>query len=432
MTFTRRDVLTWMGIQLALPVALRSAPASAQATTPRKRFIGVFFPNGAYMPGAANGNWNFGEALKPIADAGFQANTIVIRGMQMSFPGVDPHWQNCAAFLSCKPILLGVPGVVRCGKTIDQYVAERTPTPIRSLEIGAPYYHVHPLTDHPGYSDDYLNRISWQTDDKARAPIPDPKAMFEKLFARSQSGAAALRYQHAKKKSILDHLTKDAQRVNAKLAPEKRPVLEAYLESVRDVEREITTTTPASCTPPFGAPTEDFSNRESNYVRRYELMHQMVVLAMQCGLTNAATFMYGPSSSNIKFMQAIGDGPDHHGCAHNKGEAALIQRVRQISTLEMSLFTDLLRKLSTAGLLNDTLVLCGSDMSDGDAHSTTNLPLLLCGGGADLKFGQEIQTNGQTLANLHLELLQLLGVGGVTSFGAGAGASTGTPTGIKV
>ena len=432
MTLSRRNVLSWMGIQLALPVALRALPATAQAIVPRRRFIGVFFPNGAYMPGGADGNWNFAEALQPIAAAGFQSSTVVVRGLHQSFPGVDPHWQNCAGFLSCQPILLGVPGVVRCGKSVDQYVADRNPTPLRSLEVGAPYYHVHPLTDHPGYSDDYLNRISWQADDKARAPIPDPKAMFEKLFARSQAGAVQLRYQHARQKSILDHLSKDASRVNARLPVEQRPVLESYLETVRDVERELTAQTPSSCMPGMGSPTESFADRETNYLRRYQLMHQMVVIALQCGLTNAATFMYGPSSSFLGFTESLGMGTNHHGCAHNKGEAPLVARVRQITRLEMGLVADLLTRLNAANLLEDTLVLCGSDMSDGDAHNTTNLPTLLCGKGPGIRWGTDVQTGGKPLSDLHLELLQLLGVSGVSSFGSGAVASTGQPTGVRV
>ena len=383
MNLSRRNVLSWMGLSLALPM-VRIESASAQAVVPRKRFIGVFFPNGAYMPGAVNGTWNFTDALAPVVSAGFRDNAVIVRGMQQSFPGVDPHWQNTAGFLSCQPILLGVPGVTKCGKSVDQYVADRTPMPVRSLEIGAPYYHVHPLTDHPGYSDDYLNRISWQADDKSRAPIPDPKAMFEKLFARGQTGAAQLRYQHARKKSILDHLAKDANRVSAKLPIEQRPVLDSYLETVRDVEREITMQGPGTCMPGIGSPTEDFSTPERNYLRRYQLMNQLVVIAMQCNLTNAATFMYGPSSSFITFTESLGGGPNHHGAAHNRGEAALIARIHQIMALEMGLLADLLTRLNAANLLEETLVLCGSDMSDGDAHSTTNLPLVVCGKGPGL------------------------------------------------
>lgn len=430
--FSRRDVLGALAAQLALPVVLKSLPAAAQVVMPRKKFIGVFFPNGAYMPGAADGNWNFAEALKPLVTAGFQQNAVIVRGLHQTFPGVDPHWQNTAGFLSCNPILLGTPGLTRCGKSVDQYVAELTPTPIRSLEIGAPYYHIHPLTDHPGYSDDYLNRISWQADDKSRAPIPDPKAMFEKLFARDAGGVAALRHQLAKKKSVLDHLSKDATRVSAKLPLEQRGVLDAYLETVRDVEREVTAAGPSMCTPTLTSPTEDFSGPERNYVRRYQLMNQMVVLAMQCGLTNAATFMYGPSSSFITFAEVFGSGINHHTAAHNQGQANLIGRVRQILEMEMGLLADLLTRLNAANLLDETLVLAGSDMSDGDAHNTRNLPIVLCGKGPDVKWGQEIATSGAPLSNLHLEVLRLYGMSGLTSFGSGVMASTGSATGIRV
>ena len=191
MSFTtdRRSFLKLMGGHLALPLLSTALPWTAQAqATVRNRFIGVFFPNGADMPAAANGNWNFNEALAPLVSAGHQNNSMIIRGLFNGVAGIDPHWQNAAGFLSCRTIVLGDAAVARCGKTLDQVVAERFPTSMRSLEVGAPYYHVHPLNDHPGYSDDYLNRISWQTDDTFRSPIGDPQNA-PNLFPGAPQGA---------------------------------------------------------------------------------------------------------------------------------------------------------------------------------------------------------------------------------------------------
>ena len=133
------------------------------------------------MPNAEDGNWNFEEALAPLVAAGHRDHTTIVRGLYNSFAGVDPHWQNTAAFLSCEPIILGDAAVARCGVSLDQVVAQQQPTTLRSLEVGAPYYHVHPLSDHPGYSNDYLNRISWQSADSFRSPIADPRQMFDSL-----------------------------------------------------------------------------------------------------------------------------------------------------------------------------------------------------------------------------------------------------------
>lgn len=431
--FDRRMMLRLMGVQLALPLVSTVLPSSAaaQGTTSRTRFIGVFAPNGADMPGGDNGTFTFSGALQPLAAAGFQNNTMVLRGLHNTFPGVDPHWQNTAGFLSCRPIVLGDSAVARAGKSLDQLVAEHHEGPLRSLEVGAPYYHVHPLDDHPGYSNDYLNRISWQTDDRFRSPIADPRQMFDKIFAADAEGAAQISYLHARKQSILDALHKDATRLKTRLPGEYAPVLDEYLHTVREVEGRLETGD-VGCEAPIAAPTQRFNDPQRQYVARYQLMNQMVAQAMQCGAVHAATFMYGPSSSDLTGVETLGNGPGHHGVAHNRGDSALITRLRGMNRLHTQLLAHLLGQLRDRGLLESTLVLYGSDMSDGDLHNTTNLPTLLCGAGSDLRFGQEVGSRAvsRPLSDLHVDILQLLGLP-ITSFGSGVMASTGQSFGVR-
>ena len=427
----RRTVLKFMGLQLALPL-LSGHVAQAQALT-RKRFIGAYVPNGAYMPAGVNGAWNWSEALAPLVARGLQPNTMVLRGLHNGFPGADPHWQNCAGFLSCEPIELGDPGIARCGKTLDQYVADRHPSSMRSLEVGGLYYHVHPLNDHPGYSNDYLNRICWQATDKFRSPIPDPARLFQKLFGTQAGSAAQIQYLHDRKKSILDSLHKDATRLSSRLPATYRPVLVSYMETVREVEMGLGTV--STCMPGFGAPTQDFVGPNTNYVLRFQLMHRMIVMAMQCGLTNVATLMYGPGvSESLNFPETLGGGSGHHAVAHHGGTPASIDRLKQINVVQMGLLGDLLERLRTANLLNETLVLYGSDMSDGNVHLTENLPMLLCGGGADLRFGQEVGSAAarRPLSDVHMDIARLLDVTALTSFGSGVSQSTGQTFGVRV
>ncbi|MBM4280990.1 MAG: DUF1552 domain-containing protein [Deltaproteobacteria bacterium] len=431
---SRRTVLQFMGLQLALPLMSSLLPTSTRAqAAPRQRFIGVFFPNGAHMPGAVDGNWNFAEALSPLDQAGLTNNTMIVRGLHNGFGDVDPHWQNTAGFLSCRRVTLGDAAVARAGKSLDQIVADARPTPLRSLEVGAPYYHVHPLNDHPGYSHDYLNRISWQSDDAFRSPIADPRQLFAKLFATGDGGAAQLRYLHARRRSVLDHLHRDATRLQARLPAEARPVLSTYMDSVRDVERRLDGVGAGTCTSPEGAPAGDFGDRDANYTLRYQLMHRMIALAMQCGSVGVATLMYGPSSSDLSIPETLGAGNGHHTCAHNRGDTGLIDRLRRMNLLQAGLLAHLLGELRNVGVLDSTLVLYGSDMSDGDLHLTTNLPVLLCGGGSDLRFGQAVGSADapRPFADLQLEILQLLGAP-QPSWGDGQAASTGAPTGILV
>jgi hypothetical protein len=431
MTFSRRTVLKWMGVQVALPL-LASGSARGQTAPTRRRFIGVYFPNGAYMPGASDGSWTFSEALEPLVSRGLQGNTMIVRKLFNGFPGNDPHWQNCAGFLSCEPMVLGDPGVARCGKTLDQFIADRHTGSIRSLEIGGIYYHVHPLNDHPGYSNDYLNRISWQAPDKFRSPIPNPAQLFAKLFGGQEGSAAQIAFLHARKRSVLDTLHKDATRLALRLPSSYRPVLDSYMETVREVEHGLEQGG-FSCTPNLAEPTQDFSSPDRNYQLRFELMHQLIVLAMQCGLTHVATLMYGPGvSESLHFEELIGAGNGHHACAHHQNSPALFERLKAINRVQTGLLADLLDKLKAANLLDETLVLYGSDMSDGYVHLSDNLPTLLCGGGTDLRFGEEIVPAGpRPLSDLHVEIAGLLGLDTLTTFGSGACQSTGQPLGLR-
>lgn len=431
MKASRRTLLKWMGVQLALPLVPELA--FAQGTPMRKRFIAGYVPNGAHMPMGADGSWNFAEALQPLVAAGHQNNTMIVRKLFNGFPGADPHWQNCAGFLSCEPIVLGDPGVARCGVTLDQHVATRHPASIRSLEVGGIYYHVHPLNDHPGYSNDYLNRISWQAPDKFRSPIPNPAQLFAKLFGGQEGSAAQIAYLQSRKRSVLDQLHKDATRMSTRLPSSYRPVLTSYLETVREVEQGLSQGG-FTCTPTLTSPTQDFSDPNTNYALRFQLMHQMIVLAMQCNLTNVATIMYGPGvSESLQFREALGTGTNHHACAHHGGSTASIDRLKQMNRVQTGLLADLITKLKAANLMDETLVLYGSDMSDGNTHYTENLPMVVCGAGSDLRFGQAIVPAARRpLSDLHMELFSLLGVAGLSSFGSGVCRSTGQSLGLRV
>mgnify|MGYP001263804249 CR=1 FL=1 len=427
----RRSFLRVLGGSLALPLISQviPSPASAQMST-RSRFIGVFFPNGAHMPNSINGNWNFDEALAPLVAAGHRDNTMIIRGLHNGIAGIDPHWQNCAGFLSCRRIVLGDAAVARCGKSLDQVVAEQYPTAMRSLEVGAPYYHVHPLNDHPGYSNDYLNRISWQTDDTFRSPIGDPRQMFDKIFGFVDVNAEQVRHLHAKKRSILDFVYRDAERLSSDLPAAYRPVLSTYMNTVREVEQQLDAVD-VGCNPSEPRPTQDFADSQRNYVQRYQLMNRMVVLAMQCGLVHSSTFMYGPSSSDLHCEEVLGGGQGHHGCAHNRGEAPLINRLRGMNAVHSGLFAHLLTELKAANLMDSTLVMYGSDMSDGDLHTTENIPTLLCGAGSDLNFGQDINGGRRPMSDLHVDIFNLLGVPNITQWGDEVMASTMQPLPIR-
>jgi hypothetical protein len=111
---------------------------------------------------------------------------------------------------------------------------------------------------------------------------------------------------------------------------------------------------------------------------------------------------------------------------------APVDRLKLMNRVQVELLADLLEKLKAASLLEETLVLYGSDMSDGNIHYTENLPMLVCGAGSDLRFGQEVvPPDRRPLSDLHVELASLLGLETLTTFGSGECRATGQPIGIR-
>lgn len=413
---SRRLVLKGMGIQLILPLLHNLAPLSALAASPskRKNFIGVFFPNGTYIsPGLPNGAWHWDSAdgvLYPLKEGGdaVNQNVMILRNLYNGQPSRDPHWQNCAGFLSGNLIRLELTQP-RCGKSIDQFIADGKTTPFRSVEIGGPYYHEHLLGDHPNYPHTYMNRISWRTDELPLTPHTDPYELFRYLFASGQQGARSLAYLTSRKKSVLDLALNELKSVSNKTSSEGRQALEAYATGLREIENGIQSGPPV-CTPP-AAPTLDYSNRNVNYVDRVQQFQKMLVFALKCELTNVGTIMYAPAvSGEINYSGDIGPGIEHHSCAHHGGNASSLERLKTMNRMHIGLLKNLLNLLKANSLLDNTLVLYGTDMNDGNVHATDNIPTLLCGGGSDLKFGQVINLPRTPYPSLLLSGLSLFDI----------------------
>ena len=101
--------------------------------------------------------------------------------------------------------------------------------------------------------------------------------------------------------------------------------------------------------------------------------------------------MYAPAvSEEMNYAGDLGLNIGHHDCAHHGSSAGEISALKTINGMHLGLLKHLINLLKTEGLMKDSLVLFGSDMSDGNTHRTTDIPTLLCGEGADLKFGQVV------------------------------------------
>ncbi len=436
---SRRTFLTNSGVILTLPVFSSLLPRSAEAAEvapSRKKFVGVFSPSGALMSQNVagftdNGNWTFEGALKPIVTNGLQSKVMILRGIQSPSGAVDTHWANTAGFLSCAPILLGAQRPIRCGKSFDQFVAEKNVSPVGSVHVGWKPMNRNFSGDHATYSDRYLDWISWRAPDRPNANFYSASDLGGKLFSSSMKGAKVVRSLHRSRKSVLDLVLQELGAVNRKLSTADQARLQAYTDGVRETELAITRDLAseerrAACVAPSADADADL------YIRHFRTMHKMIAQALKCDLISCATIMYddGVGDEHLLHPQAT---KDHHGYAHHKNEAGAQAELNVINTRHASLFTHFLQEMSVAGQMEDSLVLWGSNMSDGNLHTTDNLPMVLAGGGSDLKFGSEVGSPQRRIAkaDLFLEMSELFGLG-LSKFGEGEFLSTGAKLGLKL
>ena len=290
---TRRTFLRSLGVCIALPLFESAYPekqARAQAAggAPKKRFIGCFFGSGAPMPDAANGDWRYGAALQPLQDLGVSGNVSVLRGFR-AVNKFDVHWSGTASFLSSQEISMSNasnpfidPNYQRCAKSFDQFIADTAPgSRIRSLHAGfsqlAGWDDAHDRT----VSINYVNSIAWRDDRTPISNISVPAQMFTQVFGAGGSVSnAQAQYIIKRRQSILDGVLDQYKHHKGRLSSEDQSKLEAYAQSIREVEGELSNAAAGtSCARPSPEAGSDA------YIRDFRTMHKIIIAAMQCDLT---------------------------------------------------------------------------------------------------------------------------------------------------
>lgn len=439
---TRRRVLQGLGVSIALPLIEPELEREARAQTAgrKRRFIGCFFPSGAPMPNAANGDWRYGAggALQPLADLGVQANVAVLRGFR-AVNNFDVHWSGTAGFLSSTPVgttsaanPTSDPNYQKCATSFDQVIASSDNTSrIRSLHAGYSQLGGWDEGHDRAGSINYVNSIAWSEPTRPITNMTSAAQMFTRVFGNGNTPEAARAiYLLKRRKSILDGVIEQYKNHQSTLSAADRTKLDAYAQSIREVEGEIAA---ASQSNNCARPDADGSGEA--YYQNFRTMHRIAIQAMQCNLTRAATFMYndgiGPNRpTNVPAAQ-------QHDSAHNNWGNLI-----QIVQVQVRLFGELILGLRNANLLGDTVLLLGSNMSDGRTHNAANIPLLLASQNTanELKLGGEVLgvdagsvanfSANRNLSDIFVDLGKLYGLPNFTQFGAGAYASTGRPSGI--
>ena len=438
MHLSRRTMLRGLGTVLALPLLDAMVPAltavARTAAAPVRRF-GVFYvPNGMSMPYWVPKTEGALQELPPTLRslAAFKDRLLLCGGLAdeaanlVKGAGGD-HARSAGTFLTGVPFKISAGADVLAAVSMDQIAALEMAkeTQLASLELGIESNAMLGACD-GGASCAYTNTISWRT---PTTPLPienDPRAVFERLFGTSGSTDRAARLARIRRdRSILDFVGADVSNLQKQIGSQDKVKVAEYLESVRDIERRIQMAEGQNSRElpvveqPVGVPTD--------YAEHAKLMMDLLALAYQTDLTRISTFMLAREVSAHAYPE-IGVSDSHHPLSHHQDEPAKLERLHKINEYHMQQFAYLVKKLAETpegdggNMLDHTLFLYGTGISDSNTHFHDDLPVALIGGkGTGLKGGRFVKhPKGTPLANLHVTILDKLGVP-VEKFGDSTG-----------
>jgi hypothetical protein len=428
-SLNRRSFLRGAGTALALPLLDSMVPALAGPATngggAPVRMAFLYVPNGIIMkdwtPAAQGKDYAFSKTLHPIET--FRNDINILTGLdhyngQALGDGAGDHARAGATWLTGVHPKKTQGNDIHAGISVDQVAAQALGklTQLPSLELGLEDNRMVGGCD-SGYSCAYSNTLCWSS---ATTPLPletNPRAVFERLFGEGDTTDPAARAQAARTdRSILDFVREDAKRLGLTLPASDKRKLNEYLDSIREVEtriQKIENRDPkAAALPAIDQP----AGIPPTFEEHIELMFDLMTVAFQADLTRIITLMIGREGGNRTYRN-IGVPDAHHGLSHHFNDPSKIERLQKIDQHHVLMLSYFLRKLKTTqdgdgSLLDHSLVVYGSSISDGNRHEHLNLPTILAGrGSGKIRTGSHIQyKKGTPMTNLFLTMLDAAGV----------------------
>lgn len=427
----RRLFLRGLGTAIALPmldamVPLRAVASIADKTKPPTRMAFMYVPNGAHMqdwtPSRVGADFDLTPTLRPLSPV--KSDLLVLTGLthdkgRTNSDGAGHHARGATVFLTGSQALKSEGAEIHAGVSVDQYAAKTVGKQTRfpSLELGTEAGRQAGKCD-SGYSCAYSNNISWRDESTPTAKETNPRLVFERLFGsaskkeRNESLAKRDRY----KKSILDFVLEDAKSLSNRVNGNDRQKLDEYLTAVREIETRIERAERDTAASPIILPGyERPEGIPASFEEHIRLMGDMMVLAFQSDVTRIATFMIANEGSN-KPYPFIGVNNGHHELSHHQGDRNKQAKIAQINKFHIAQLSYVLQKLKSipegdGTLLDNCMVVYGSALSDGNAHNSENLPVLLAGrGGGTIRTGRHVKYEFETpMCNLLLSMLDRMG-----------------------
>lgn len=421
----RRTFLKGVGATMALPMLEAMIPTRtwAATTTAPNRMLFVFFPNGAIMPDwtptSEGADFALTPTMQPLAKV--KSKLCVLSGLAQENAdakgdGGGDHARSASAFLTgAHPVKTGGADI-RVGQSVDQVAAEKIgkQTRLPSLEIGTEGGRNAGECD-SGYSCAYSNNISWKTASTPMSKEINPRLVFKRLFGDSENAAERTRRERARR-SVLDLVAEDATQLQKKLGQTDRRKLDEYFSSVRELEQRIERSQAETARipkPDYPEPTGVPQDVDEHLKQMFDLL----VLALQTDSTRIATYMLANEGSNRSYpMVGVNDG--HHHLSHHQNKQDWIAQLKKIDFYFMTRFAGFLEKLDgiregEGTLLDHSMIVYGSAIADGNAHSHRDLPIILAGGGNGTITGNRhiVYPRETPMNNLFLSLLDRMNAG---------------------
>ena len=429
MNTSRRNFLRGLsGAALSLPF-LESAGMATSTKAAAKRMAHFYVPIGVvrrgFFPGEADSiipKGNLGGLMKSLGEQDpklrvrpldrltptmeplerMKDKVTLITGMDRTFQqGTDVHAQCASCYLS-SAVAYEIKGSAwPLNRTLDHLVADQVGggTPFRTLEFSC-----NPHSDNK--ESIYFDNISWYGTGHLAPSIRDPRKMYDRLFSTKEAKVY---------RDITDLVLEDANALKRKLSYDDGQKFTEYYDSIRTIESQMDRLEKMRAelaNVKFEAPTDAYLPR-GEFIR---LMGDLMIVALQAGLTNVTTFMVGPERWDTPYMfDGLFDKPkSHHQMSHN--QTKMIDDLLRVDKFHLEQYAYLLNRMDSieesdgTTLLDNTLFTYGSGLGDGSTHQYNDLPIIVGGGGQQTKSGFHINLpEGTPLANLWLTQAEMVG-----------------------
>lgn len=419
----RRTFLKGLGAAVALPYLDAMTPAMAHtgAVKAPVRMAFVYVPNGMDMR-----NWNLDyegrlDALSPILSPLEQHKQDILMMSNLThntgralLDGAGDHGRCGGSYLTGVQVKKSVTDI-RAAKSVDQYVADHMAGQTRfpSLEVGLEDSRQAGNCD-SGYSCAYTNNLAWRSETQPLPPILNPRMLFERLFGNAAGLSPQQRAQrNVSRRSILDFVLEESRSLRNAVGPSDQRKLDEYLTSIRQIEEQM-----------LRAEAEDFVDPDmdkpygmpADFAEHFRLMTDMITVAFQADLTRVVSFLVTREGTSRAYRE-IGIPDGHHPLTHHRNDPAMMDKVAEINKYHVEQFSKWLTKLKESeeeggNILDNSMIVYGAGLSDGNAHTHHDLPTLIAGrAGGTIQTGRRVVYRKETpMCNLHLSMMDRMGV----------------------